>query len=438
MTPQMKQTGTGLLLLFLILAFSFSVKAQGVPAKAFTNVTLHKANGNAIKDAVVVWRDGVIEAAGKNKEVPFDAKVWDGGDSLHVYPGFMDGQAYWGSPDRKEFEDTPKRRGEPSYERAGIRPERHANDVVDQDSDMFENAMKAGFTTAVLGIDGYMIPGQLDLFFLQPELQIGDLYREGVGMQMQFQESYRVYPSTVMGIMAELNQLMLNAKALKQAQQYYESKPTKMAPPKKNPVLEALYPIMEKEQRVFFKADSKEMIQRIFTLQDDLGFDWVLVSGMEAYKVADELNERNVPVLAAIDFPEKPDWKKDDYEEKEDLTEEDQAFRDKRWNAYLERYKNIKTLMDADVDVGFATAGLELKEIGDKVQQWKEYGDVSDDDMLATMTVNTATILGVGQTLGNLNNGQVASFSVMTKPFTDKETKTLYSVSAGELNELEN
>jgi N-acetylglucosamine-6-phosphate deacetylase len=94
--------------------------------------------------------------------------------------------------------------------------------------------------------------------------------------------------------------------------------------------------------------------------------------------------------------------------------------------------------MDADVDVGFATAGLELKEIGDKVQQWKEYGDVSDDDMLATMTVNTATILGVGQTLGNLNNGQVASFSVMTKPFTDKETKTLYSVSAGELNELEN
>jgi hypothetical protein len=44
----------------------------------------------------------------------------------------------------------------------------------------------------------------------------------------------------------------------------------------------------------------------------------------------------------------------------------------------------------------------------------------------------------VGQTLGNLNNGQVASFSVMTKPFTDKETKTLYSVSAGELNELEN
>jgi hypothetical protein len=303
---------------------------------------------------------------------------------------------------------------------------------------MFENAMKAGFTTAALGIDGYMIPGQLDLYFLQPSLQIGDLYREGVGMQLQFQKSYRVYPSTVMGIMAELNQLMLNAKALKQGQQYYESKPTKMAQPKTNPTLEALYPIMEKEQRVFFKADSKEMIQRIFNLQDDLGFDWVLISGMEAYKVADELNQRNVPVLAAIDFPEKPDWKKEDYEEKEDLTEEDQAFRDKRWNAYLERYKNIKKMMDAGVDVGFATAGLELKEIGDKVQQWKEYGDVSDDEMLATMTVNTANILGVGQTLGNLNNGQVASFSVMTKPFTDKETKILYSVSAGELNELEN
>jgi hypothetical protein len=206
---------------------------------------------------------------------------------------------------------------------------------------------------------------------------------------------------------------------------------------------------MENEQRVFFKVDSKENIGRVFQLQDELGFDWVLVSGMEAYKVADELKKRNVPVLASINFPKKPDWKKDDKddkkdkkekkkkaEEEEEVTEEMKAFREKRWQAYLLLYKNISELMEADVSVGFASADLELKEMSNRMNDWKEYGDIKPNEMLKVMTANTADILGKGKELGGLKKGQVASFSVMTKPFTEEETKVVYSVSAGEMNEL--
>jgi len=444
----MKQILTGFCLLIIGLAFSFSASAQGVPAKAFKNIILHQADGSTVNDAVIVWRNGVIETAGKKKTIPFDAEVWDGGDSLHVYPGFIDGTGYWGSPDRKEFEETPSR-GDPSYERAGIRPERHARETVDMKSEDFKKVMEAGFTTAALGTKGYMIPGQLDLFLLQLEMEIGDLYAEGIGMQLQFQDSYRVYPSTTMAIMAKLEQLMLEAKALKEWQGYYASSSTEIAPPENDPVLEALYPVMENEQRVFFKVDSKENIERVFQLQDELGFDWVLVSGMEAYKVADELKKRNVPVLASINFPKKPDWKKDDKddkkdkkekkkkaEEEEEVTEEMKAFREKRWQAYLLLYKNISELMEADVSVGFASADLELKEMSNRMNDWKEYGDIKPNEMLKVMTANTADILGKGKELGGLKKGQVASFSVMTKPFTEEETKVVYSVSAGEMNEL--
>lgn len=432
----MKRILSGMVVLIVGLAFSYSASAQGVPAKAFKNVTLHKANGSVVKGAVIVWRDGVIETAGKKGDIPFDAEVWDGGDSLHVYPGFIDGNSYWGSPDQKSFENTPKHRGDPSYERAGIRPDRTARQAVNMDSENFKKAMQSGFTTAALGIKGYMIPGQLDLFLLQPKLQISDLYEGSVAMQMQFERSNRVYPSTVMGIMAKLEQLMLDAKALKEWEGYYASNTTEIAPPKKDPVLEAFYPVMEKEQRIFFKADSKEMIERIFALQDKLDFDWVLVSGMEAYKVTDELKKRDVPVLASINFPEKPDWKKEDYEEKEDVSDEMQEFRDKRWEAYQKRYKNIKKLMEADVQVGFASAGLEIKNLGDRMKDWNEFGDISEKEMLRVMTENTAAILGKSKALGGLKTGQVASFSIMNKPFMEKEAEALYSVSAGELNEL--
>jgi imidazolonepropionase-like amidohydrolase len=303
-----------------------------------------------------------------------------------------------------------------------------------------------------------MIPGQLDLMLLKPELKIGDVYEEGIGMQIQFEESSGVYPSTVMGIMARLEQLMMDADAMNQQQAYAASQPTQMSAPPNDPVLEALYPVMEKELRVFFKADSKEMIERVFKLQDALGFDIVLVSGMEAYKVANELNKRDIPVLASINFPEKPKWKKDeDDEEDEDkdkekedeeddekeeveeveVTEEMQVYRDKRWEAYQKRYKNIKSLMDAGVEVGFASADLELKDMSGRMKDWKEYGDITEKEMLKVMTSNTAAILDSGQTLGGLQEGKVAGFTVMTKPFTEKEAKALYSVSGGELHDLE-
>lgn len=432
----MKRICTILLVLLAGITLTHTARAQGVPAKAFQNVTIHKADGTTIDDAVIVWRDGMIEAAGEGVEIPFDAEVWDGGDSLHVYPGFIDGNAYWGSPDRKRFEDTPQRRGEPSYERAGIRPERHAREAVNMESDDFETALKNGFTTAALATKGYMIPGQLDLFFLHPELQVGDLYEAGVGMQMQFQESFRVYPSTVMGIMARLQQLVYDAQALRQQQRYYAEKPNQVSPPENSPTLQALYPVLDGEQRVFFKVDSKEMIERVFQLQDQIGFEAVIVSGMEAYKVADELNRRDIPVLASIAFPEKPEWKADDYEEKGDVSDEMEAFRARRWSAFEKRYKNIRSLMDAGVDVGFATADLELKDLSKRMKEWDEYGDVDSGQILKVMTINTAAILNKSATLGEVESGKVASFSVMSKPFMEEKAAVVYSVSEGAINEF--
>ena len=77
--------------------------AQEAPAHAITNVTVHMADGSTIENTNIVWRNGIIEQVGVNATIPFDAFVIDGGDSLHVFPGLIDGMAIGGVPMYREI-----------------------------------------------------------------------------------------------------------------------------------------------------------------------------------------------------------------------------------------------------------------------------------------------------------------------------------------------
>lgn len=426
--------------------------AQSSPAQAFDNVILHTADGNTIENATVVWRNGVIEVAGSGVTIPFDAYVIDGGDSLHVYPGFIDGLALWGSPDISRDYKKPERPGDPGYERAGIQPQRRPGKLINAEESELEAAQKNGFTTAALGLKGHMLPGQVDLFFINGDKTGDYLMKSGAAILATFDNApggfgNGAYPSTTMGVMAQYRQLWYNADALMNQQNYYASSSDNYPVPIKNEVLESLFPVMQKNQPLFFVADTRENIERIFKLQDELGFNVVLVSGKEAYKVGSELKKRGIPVLASVDLPEKPEWKVKEEKAKEDTTvtetemeeipEEMRIFRDKQLAAYQADVENVKKLIDAGVKVGYASNGMELKELKGHLKRLSEEGGLSDAAILKMLTLQTSEILGVSNRVGDASQGKIASFSVFTKPFTDDKAEVLYSVSAGKLTEFE-
>src|SRR5699024_1112508 len=165
---QMKIARIVSLNIVFLLSLAGTVWSQSAPAHAFTNVTIHTATGEVIESGSILWRNGVIKKVGSDIEIPFDAYVIDGGDSLHVYPGFIDGMALWGSPGRPDV-DTPDQPGQPGYKRAGIQPQRRPSAVVKAKSDIFKKAQKHGFTVAALGLKGEMLPGQVELFFIDGE-----------------------------------------------------------------------------------------------------------------------------------------------------------------------------------------------------------------------------------------------------------------------------
>lgn len=442
----MKLARTISICIAFMLVFSLQGRSQSSPAEAFKNVTIHTADGKTIKGGTIVWRNGVITSVGKNVTIPFDAFVRDGGDSLHVYPGFIDGMALWGSPDLPEEVKTPDEPGNPGYERAGIQPQRHPVNLIKGDDKVFEEAQKHGFTTAALGLKGQMLPGQIDLFFISGDRTKDSPLALGTGVLAQFEEARgAAYPSTTMALMSRYRQLFYDAQALMDQEQYFASTSGNYPAPEKDQVLEALYPVMKKEQPFFFVVDSKENIERLFWLQDDLDFDVVLVSGKEAYLKADELKQRNIPVLASIDLPEKPDWMSDDDKDKEkkkkkaevEVTEEMKQFRDRQAKAWREQVNNIRKLREAGVKVGYASNGLKLEDIQKNIETLKEEGGLSSRQVLQLMTQSTADILGYGRKMGDLKQGRIASFTVFTKPFDEEKTQAVYSVSDGVIHEFE-
>lgn len=438
------------MLLLFIVSYLPAV-AQTSPAQAFDNVTIHTADGKTINSGTVIWRNGIIEAAGNNVNIPFDAYVIDGGDSLHVYPGFVDGLALWGSPDLPERYERPDRPGEPGYERAGIQPQRKPSNLLKSKDKDLEEAQKHGFTTAALGLKGHMLPGQVDVFFLNGEKTGDYLMKSSAGILATFEDApggfgSAAFPSTTMGVLAEYRQLWYDAEALMSQQQYFASAGSNYPAPAKDAVLEALYPVLDKSQPLYFVVDSKENIELLLRLKDEIGFNAVIVSGKEAHKMGDELSKRNIPVLASIDLPEEPEWKKkaeaaeedttEAGERLEELTEEMRVFRDRQLRAYEAGIKNIKSLMDAGVKVGYASNGMKLSDLSDHVKTLLEEGDLNENQLLALMSQYTADILGIGKRTGDLKNGNIASFSVFTKPFTEEKTKVIYSVSSGQLTEF--
>ncbi len=427
--------------------------AQELPAYAITDVTIHNSDGSVMESATVVWRDGIIEAVGENVTVPFDAFVTSMGDSLHLYPGFITGLATWGSP--KPPRNLPKLDdpGNPPYDRAGIQPERVPTELMEDDKS-FESAMKAGFTTAAIGLDGNMLPGQIQVLSLAPEIEDHELMNDYLGLQGSFDSapggwSSGAYPSTQMGVMATYRQLMYDAKALQTHIKYSQSNP-EMPAPERNAVLESLFPLVNNTKPLYFEVDTKEDIERLFRLQDEFKWNIVIVSGKEAYAKAEELKSRKIPVLVSFDIADAPGWYKEEKKKakkaesdttdtemkKEELSDEEQHFRDRQLKAWTMQAKNIRMLLDTGVKVGFTTQGTSFKNMAGKIEVLLDEGELTEEEIIQIMTSGTAQILGINKSFGKVAKGMNASFTLFDKPVFEKKSKAVSSVSNGTIHEF--
>ena len=407
-------------------------------AYALENVTVLHADGRQEAGVNMVIRRGFILAMGQGVAIPPEAQILVG-DSLRGFPGLVDAQ---GSA-ALELPEVENRQGvlpwAPSREAQGFTPHRLAADFLVGVGADGKGARTAGVIAAGLHPGGGMAPGQSTAVIFRTDAGSAweTVGRPSVGLSFSFQGARGVYPGTLFGVIAHFRQMFEDAAREGLIQTEYARSPIGLHLPKWDPDLEALRAATSGRLPVFFAANSAGDIRRVLGLADEIGFRPIIVGGEEAWRVADELGSRGVPVLASVDFPRPTEWeppeKPDEGAEPAAETTEAEplepgAAREKERLEHA--YANAARLVDAGVTVAL-TSGGKGGDFREGVAKAVEYG-LSEGDALSAVTTVPASILGIPNVV-TVAQGMAANFIVTDGPVFGGDTGILYTFVEGGL-----
>lgn len=427
---------------------------------AIKNATIVQSPDRTIQRGVVVFEDGIIKSVGSSVSIPNDAVVIDA-DSMYVYAGFISGPSNIGVPKPKEDKEKldSKLKQNPPNDKAGITPGQSAIDLVDPKEKSISDFKKLGFTAAMSVPHKGMLPGTSSLIILGGESAESMLLKENYSLYSQLSGASGMYPNTVIGVMAKYRDLYRQAKQASDYQTRYMAGSTGMQKPARNLTLEALYPIVKKEQSVTFKANGIKDIMRVFALQKDLGFKLQLTEVKQGWDALDRIKQTGDPIFFSLDLPEMKEEKKEkketegdeeegDEEEKEE--EEEPKEEEEKSEADLEKealemrkaemikkyYTQFSAFKSAGVKFGFSTLDLKSKDFKKNLQAVMKNG-LEEKDILAALTTTPAQIMGLSSTMGTVESGKMANIIVTDKPYFEEKSNVRYVFVNGEMTEYE-
>ena len=179
---------------------------------------------------------------------------------------------------------------------------------------------------------------------------------------------------------------------------------TKDAPAAKTPTepdrdlaMETLVEVLDRKRTVHFHSHRADDIMTVARLAEEFGFEVVLQHGTEAYKVADELARRKIPVSMTI--PDSPGGKP----EVDDLIEQNAAILEKA---------GVKIAVNTD---DFITESRFLLRTAALAMR----GGLSEASALRALTLNPAEMMHLERRIGSIDPGKDADFVVLSgRPFS--------------------
>ncbi|MFD2033796.1 amidohydrolase family protein [Belliella marina] len=417
----------GVLFLFVCLAAQGQSDPSGTKrvtgSYAIQNATITTSPGKTISGGTLLFKDGLIVAVGTNVPIPAGTDIING-DSLYIYPGFIDGGSSSGitrpaDPDRPSNFDSSN----PSDELAGITPWRNVLDMFDINNNAVNEWRKAGFTVAQMIPDGGMISGKSAIVvFGSPNSS--NVLAQNTAVSTKFRGSRGMYPGTHLGVMAKFRDVYKNAELAYQHSKLFSANQG-LNRPEINKTLEAMYPVLDKNIPVIFEVSNDLEIRRALRLQKELGFKLVLSGVTEVEKVIKEIKAANATVLLALTLPE--DKSK---EKKDDLSKEAQERTDRVKEAYETALKQAGILESEGVKFGFTTSGSKSGDLMKNIKTMIENG-LSSDAALAALTINSAENLGIQKFTGTLEKGKLANMVITTAPLFTEDAQIKHVIADG-------
>ena len=415
-------------LLFLLCSALPIAAAEGPQVFAIQGARIMRVSGAPIDSGTVVVRDGVIEAVGANITAPADAWVIEG-KGLTVYPGLVDALSTWGVPGL-----TPPaaagggRRGaggaapalpagpQPVINGPEDRPSntsflKVADQLVATDASI-TTARDAGFTTAVTFPNTNIFAGQGAMFSLAGERPGQMVVLPAAGLYLTMRStSFAAYPGSLMGVIAYIRQVYLDADHYKAANAIYAKHPQGLQRPAYDRTLEAVLGT----PRTLLPARRMVEIDRMIRLAQELKMNPVLYGGDEAWRSVEQLQKAKVPILVSLKWPER-------------ARDADPALNDPLHELEMrdKAPSSPAALAKAGVKFAFYSDGIATpKEMVRAVKRAIDAG-LAPADAVRAMTLSPAEIYGVSDRLGSVDKGKIANLLVTEGDLFQDKTKVKY------------
>ena len=381
-------------------------------------------SGPVLERGTVLIKDGLIEAVGEGIAIPADATIIDG-TGLNVYPGLIDALSAWGIPEAAPA--TPAAPAAPAAPGAQAQPQPRvrgpedrpnaftwvkAADLVKPSEKQVETARSAGFTTAVTFPKQGILAGHGAVINLGGETSGEMVLDPSAGLYTSFTtRGFGSFPGSLMGVMAYMRQLWIDAAYYKLAKEAYAKDPVTNPRPAYDRALEGLL----ETHRLLLSATSRVQIERALRFGAEFKTPFVLYGGQAAYETAAELKKAGVPVILNVKWPAK---------EKDSDPEEIPSMRTLQLRDKAPT--TPATLAAAGVTFAISSEGFDAPK--DVIKALKKSIDVGlkPADAIRALTLSAAEIYGMAGRLGSIEKGKIANLTVIKGDlFDDKATVSM-------------
>jgi imidazolonepropionase-like amidohydrolase len=374
-----------------------------------------------IENGVVVLENGKITAVGgPNTAIPKNARVVDC-TGMTVYPGLIDSNTQLGLTEISAV-DMTNDLVEASDE---IMPHMHVADAFHAETELIPVTRMNGITNAVVVPSSRdTLPGQMSFIQLDGKDKDDMLLVRDLSMPLNFtgrqrrNESFNSsrYPSTRMGMAAQLRQTFIDAQDYMQKLDDYNKKSADTSkdkkdpgsPPKRDFRYEALIPYLQGKKPVVLTANEPSDIKTAMRLAKEFNLKIILGGANHAQMMVDEIAASKLPVIVGsiYDAP--------DSNERYDI--------EYRWPAELAK---------RGVKIAFASYDAhQVRNLPYEAGYAVAYGLPYDEAMKA-LTLNPAEIWGVADSLGSLDVGKTANVVVANGDPLDVRTDVKHVFIAG-------
>lgn len=392
---------------------------------AITNATIFASPGQQGTKGTILFREGVILGMGANLSLPKEAQVI-AGDSLFIYPGFIDGAGMMGITKPKDLE-RPKDfvSSNPPDELAGITPWRSATDQFSITGSQVDDWRKTGFTITQVLPDGGMLPGKATLMVLGNAGSMNVL-QENTALAANFSGSRGMYPATSAGVMAKFRDVYQNTTlALDHSKLFASTSGVKR--PEMTPTQSGMAGAVQGQLPIIFKASSDLEARRAIALQKELGFKLVL-TGLENYEnIIDLIKSSGTPVLIKLQVPDDKAVKNQKADSASTATK---AQYERVKEAYDKALKQASLLEKAGIPFGFSTIDAKPGDAMKAIRTMIENG-LSEKAAMAALTTNPASMLGISRMAGTIEKGKMANFVISTDSIFKEDAQIKHVVADG-------